>query len=444
MKPTIHSVPRGLTSRSFPILFAILWLAAPALADVTGVRISKEESITVDGKPVRHLVGVMSGKAVQNEPAIPTLNKVAGLTYETNFELWLPKDDGNGRFWFCVLNRGNEAGSPRSDVLRRGGAFGWCAWQAVNVKEPKPQLKLSGFDGPIPQAYGLVAVRDFVTFLRYAPATDALPNPAAGKIRFAFAAGVSQSGRLMRTFLLHGLNSSPRGKVFDGFLPNGARAGYLDVFRPNSDPGSGATFSPETVYASYSWADLMSRAHTDAKVIAANAESEYYVMMAYMTHRGPVPENVRVYDFPLGAHGGGGAVPWGICLPSLSAMLEEWVCDGKSPPASRMFTLEKTDNPRVKHLASESADAPRTDDLGIALGGVRLPPVEVPTARYLPLDNGSYKAEPLDKQDLTRRYGTPENYRKKVSQCVDQLIHDGFLPESARGKYVGDAEKVSW
>ena len=38
----------------------------------------------------------------------------------------------------------------------------------------------------------------------------------------------------MRTFLLHGVNNAPEGKVFDGFLPHGARAGYLDIFRPDA------------------------------------------------------------------------------------------------------------------------------------------------------------------------------------------------------------------
>ena len=45
-----------------------------------------------------------------------------------------------------------------------------------------------------------------------------------------------------------------------------------------------------------------------------NAESEYFQMMAYMSRRGPIPENVRVYDFPLGGHGGGGAVSWSQCI----------------------------------------------------------------------------------------------------------------------------------
>ena len=78
-----------------------------------------------------------------------------------------------------------------------------------------------------------------------------------------------------------------------------------------------------------------------------------------------------------------------------------------------MFTLEKRESPRAKHLPSEPAELPVVDELGIAKGGVRLPPVEVPTVRYVSVNGGAPKAVPLDKAELTRRYGTPENYRKK-------------------------------
>ena len=221
-------------------------------------------------------------------------------------------------------------------------------------------------------------------------------------------------------------------------------AGYLDLFRPESDPGSGGTFNAETVHPPYSWAELMARSGTDAKVFALNAESEYFEMMAYMTRRGPVPENVRVYDFPLGGHGGGGTVPWNLCVQPLSLALEQWALDGTKPPDSRLFDLEKRDSPRVKCLPSEPAEIPVTDDLGIAKGGVRLPPIEVPVVRYVFDDGNAPKALPLDKAELTRRYGTPDNYRRKVSEAVDRLIRDRFLPESARAKYVADAKKVSW
>jgi hypothetical protein len=424
---------------------AVLLSGIPASAEITGVKIARDETLSVGGKAVRHVAGMISGKADRNEPGVPTLNEVLGLRYESDFELWLPAAAGNGRFWFSVLNRGNDVGGGlRDGILRRGGAYGWCAWQAKNVEQSKPQLKLSGFHGPMPQAYGLVVVRDFVAFLRYAPGADARPNPAAGKVQFAFAYGISQSGRFMRTFLLHGLNTAPAGKVFDGLLPNGARAGYVDVFRPNSDPGSGGTFSAETVYAPYSWSELTARSRSDAKIIALNAESEYYEMMAYMTRHGPVPDSVRVYDFPLGGHGGGGTVAWQECIEPLSIVLDQWAANGTRPPDNRMFILEKRESPRARHLPSEPSELPALDDLGIAKGGVRLPPVEAPVVRYVSVGGQSPRAVPLDKAELSRRYGTPENYRRKVCETVDRLIRDRFLPESARAKYVSGAEKVNW
>ena len=209
------------------------------------------------------------------------------------------------------------------------------------------------------------------------------PTRRRARYKFAFAYGVSQSGRFMRTFLLYGLNTAPAGKAFDGLLANGGGQDTSTCSDRNSDPGSGGTFSAETVHAPYSWSEVMARSGTDAKVFALNAESEYFEMMAYMTRRGPAPENVRVYEFPLGGHGGGGTVPWDVCVRPLSVALEQWASDGTKPPDSRMFILERRESPRAKHLPSEPAELPATDDLGIARGGVRLPPVEVPLVRYV-------------------------------------------------------------
>ena len=131
-------------------------------------------------------------------------------------------------------------------------------------------------------------------------------------------------------------------------------------------------------------------------------------------------------------------------MPPLTIAMEDWACSGAAPPDSRMFTLDKTDNPSAKHLPSEPAEIPVTDELGIAKGGVRLPPVEVPMVRYSSAKGESPKAAPLEPAELTRRYGTPDNYRRLVSETVDRLIRDRFLPESARTKFVADAEKVNW
>ena len=294
--------------RGVSVVMAISLLGVvPAFAEVTGIKIAKDETISVGATN-----GPASGGGgLGNSRAERTGHPHARQGGRAEVRVGLRVVAAACRRQRAVLVLGAQPRQREGGTARRypppRRRYGWCAWQAKNVAPSKAQLKLTGYEGPMPQAYGLVVVRDFVSFLRYASEAGTRPNPAAGKVKFAFAYGVSQSGRFMRTFLLHGLNAAPAGKVFDGLLPNGARAGYIDFFRPDSEPGSGGKFSSETVYAPYSWSELMARSRTDAKVIALNAESEYYEMMAYMTHHGPVPENVRVYDFPLGGHGGGPA-----------------------------------------------------------------------------------------------------------------------------------------
>ena len=97
----------------------------PPSLGITTLKIAKDELILIEGKTIRHVVGLAGGKAGRNEPSIPTLSKVAGLNYQSDFELWLPAAGGNGRFWFSVLNRGVDLGGLRNGILRRGGGYGW-------------------------------------------------------------------------------------------------------------------------------------------------------------------------------------------------------------------------------------------------------------------------------------------------------------------------------
>ncbi len=76
---------------------------------------------------------------------------------------------------------------------------------------------------------GLLAVRDFVSFLKRE--RDGAANPCAGRIERALGFGVSQSGRFLRTFLYHGLNVDEAGhEVFDGLNPHiaGGRRGEFN------------------------------------------------------------------------------------------------------------------------------------------------------------------------------------------------------------------------
>ena len=115
--------------------------------------------------------------------------------------------------------------------VRRGGSWGTSAEQIV-VYRP------AGFDaGAIyelvyeardPSVMGLAfaSTRDVVSFLRR-ETEDAIghPNPLAPNgvpaIRYAYALGISQSGRFLRDLLYQGFNEDERGRiVFDGIIPH--------------------------------------------------------------------------------------------------------------------------------------------------------------------------------------------------------------------------------
>jgi hypothetical protein len=83
------------------------------------------------------------------------------------------------------------------------------------------ELVYTGRD-PLVLGLGHAAVRDFVSFLRYAAADHA----GLGKIEKAYAWGRSQTGRCIRDFVYRGFNTDAAGRrVFDGVLPHVAGAG---------------------------------------------------------------------------------------------------------------------------------------------------------------------------------------------------------------------------
>ena len=83
------------------------------------------------------------------------------------------------------------------------------------------ELVYTGRD-PLVLGLGHAAVRDFVSFLRYAADNGA----GLGTIEKAYAWGRSQTGRCIRDFVYRGFNADAAGcKVFDGILPHVAGAG---------------------------------------------------------------------------------------------------------------------------------------------------------------------------------------------------------------------------
>ncbi|PKB82168.1 MAG: hypothetical protein BZY88_05220, partial [SAR202 cluster bacterium Io17-Chloro-G9] len=130
----------------------------------------------------------------------------------------------------AVLTVRDHPNSPPQNVSRD-------SWSFVRVEdeqvEPEPShvYMPAGFEpGRIYQlvyntkgssivGLGFAAVRDIVSFLKYAPAGEG--NPCAGAIEYAYAMGRSQSGRFLRQMIYLGLNDDEEDRMaLDGIIPH--------------------------------------------------------------------------------------------------------------------------------------------------------------------------------------------------------------------------------
>ncbi len=248
---------------------------------------------------------------------------------------------------------------------------------------------------------GLVAVRDFVSFLKHGDAGEG--NPCAGTLDYAYGFGASQSGRFLRLFLYLGLNRDEAGRtVFDGVIPHiagGRRGEFNQRFGQPSNTekrSAGCLFpftdgdqtDPDTGVTD----GLLSRLAASGgmpKVMLTNSSSEYWRGDGSLVHTDmdasrdtPSRDTVRVYHFAGTQHASGIYPPTDLtpgdgfraqqrfnCVdytPLLRAALvnlDRWVASGVEPPASR-------------HPSIAAATAVRPEDTGTrftAIPGVEFP-----------------------------------------------------------------------
>ncbi|MBO9574549.1 MAG: hypothetical protein J7494_02310 [Sphingobium sp.] len=247
------------------------------------------------------------------------------------------------------------------------------------------------YEGKDPKVLGIgfAATRDLNSFLRYAEADDeGLPNPLAGAIRWAIAAGTSQSGNFVKSYINLGFNADEKGRiVFDGANPNIAGRQVPLNFR-FALPGGAANLyelgSEGTLWWSryddrlrgrgvHSLLDRCTASRTCPKIMETFGSTEIWGLRISPEMVGtdakrdvPLAPNVRRYYFPGVTHGGS---PFGgISLdgektgpsaaacrlpgnpnpsqPTMRALLKAlvaWVKTSKVPPASAYPTMAKGD-----------------------------------------------------------------------------------------------------
>ena len=303
------------------------------------------------------------------------------------------------QWWFARLEDGRRIPDP-CHVHLEGGFQPGKVYQVIYNTTGAPVTGL-----------GLAATRDFASHLLL-----------DGEIRVdrAYAFGVSQSGRFLRSFLYHGLNYDEAGRaVFDGFMPHVAGGKRGEFNQRFAQPSSQATRSVNSLFP-FADADqtdpdtgltdgLLSRLAQICsldrgelpKVMYTYTSSEYWAGHGALVHadvegRHDVepPDAVRVYAFAGTQHALGGlpltdtdpadgyrgahtfnCLDYRCLLRAALVNLDRWASDGVAPPASQF--------PRI---AEGSAVSPAEAALGLeAVPAVKLPQ---PLRKFTRLDFG--------------------------------------------------------
>jgi hypothetical protein len=240
------------------------------------------------------------------------------------------------------------------------------------------QLTYTAIGAPV-MGLSMAALRDSVSWLKHGDAAEG--HPAPGRLRWAYAYGRSQTGRLLRTLVYEDLNQDEHGReALDGIIANvagGMRGEFNQRFGQHSKDRNNMMphlfpFADQPTTDGDSGVKDALHARVDARgsrlrVIYTNTSAEYHRGDASLIHTDPdgtrdVPHGpgVRVYHFAGTEHGLGiwppsdtqpapadptgvvdrsqhlrGVVDYSPLLRACLVHLDRWVVDGVEPPPSR-------------------------------------------------------------------------------------------------------------
>ena len=354
--------------------------------------------------------------------------------YRTRMLVVRPKDPSafNGTvivFWLNVT-AGFDLGSAGGEALH---GYAWVGVSAQKVGIDGFAQNPQGLKAWDPKRYGsLVHPGDAYSYDIFTQVAGAIGperdrqdlDPMGGlKVERLIAAGASQSAARLRTYI-NGVH--PLAGVFDGFLP------FIDfgAIVPFASGPSGAR-------RGRSLASI--RADLDVPVIVVNSETE---LTRYYAVREPDSARFRLWEVPGTSHvsaarpaertvAGANWLSYSPVYDAAIRHLHRWIKDGVEPP--RM--------PRVELEAGDPRPEVVRDEHGNAVGGIRLPELEAPTASHSGFGTqregtrfgflyGS--ATDFDSEQLAALYPDSKHYLDAWNAALDNLVKQGvILPEDA-------------
>jgi hypothetical protein len=262
-------------------------------------------------------------------------------------------------------------------------------------------------------------------------------------IKAVLATGDSQSAILLTTYV----NAvDPLVKVYDGFLVHSrfAIAGGLGDGTAGPNPAEIRDDTEVPVLVVLSETDIgfnLGTRQPDSTrfrlwEMAGTAHADQYLLNLYA----PLAPGQPASN-PLGCAKPLNSANQHWVLKAALSHLNSWVRGGPPPPTS----------PRIKMTDANPAVIAR-DENGIAIGGIRLPELEAPTATLSGASSpGSPgfciffgSTTPFDAAHLAQLYPDHEAYVTKYSAAVDRLLAAGFIlaPDAEAAKSAARAASV--
>ena len=188
----------------------------------------------------------------------------------------------------------------------------------------------------------------------------------------------------------------------------------------NADLGNGETKIPDSDDP-----QMMTRTY---EVAGATHDTEY----SMKTYYGNAEDEFKVgilLDYP-GEEPLSNNFPYELAFSAAYAHMCRWAEEGALPP-------------KVEPITLDFAGRNLRDLFGNAVGGWRLPPVDLPVCTYyphctpvIPSENGRLSIFgcrfPLSQEQLVEMYGTLDEYKERVEKAAEGCVQKGLLLEADR------------
>jgi Alpha/beta hydrolase domain len=329
------------------------------------------------------------------------------------------------------------------EIVRQGDAWVGVSAQLIGVSGGPVLVTVPGVSGAAqiageglrkidPARYGSLEFPgdgySFDVFTQVARAIRDGQGMDGRQVKYVIAAGESQSAFALVTYY-DGVQ--PLTKEFDGFFVHSRSGAPLPLAAPGQAAGIASAINGTPVIF-----------RTDQPAPVMNVQSESDIVGILDSYAAIQPDNphFRLWDMVGTSHADAhllGSVahdidcgvpindgPTNLIAKAALADLEKWITLGQAPPHAPRFDISSGPDPQIERDAD-----------GIALGGIRTPPVDVPVdvLSGVPGPNPSViclllgSTKPLDAQRLAQLYPSRQAYVARYDADAAKTIREGWV-----------------